>query len=382
MNFQPLKDFLDFYLPMLGIPGSDTAIYKNHEEIFRHTTGYDNIRLRTPLRSDRLYHIYSCTKVATCVAAVQLIERGEIVVSDPVYAYFPEYKNLTVKVKDEMGRVIGIKPAETAMTIGHLLTMTSGLNYDLDKEAIKRVQRETDGRAPTLDICRAIAEEPLEFEPGENYNYSLSHDVMGGIIELVSGVRFSDYMRDNIFLPLGMKDTSFIESEEKRDRRATKYNYDAATATAVETTWDDQPYILGTEYDSAGAGIISCVDDYVLLADALACGGVGKNGNRILSTRGVEIMRTNRLSERILPSFSITHNVGYGYGYGVRCNIDPASAGNLAPVGDFGWDGAKQCYLSAEPKEHIALFHAEHMGGLSNVVIPRLRNLVYSCLEY
>lgn len=382
MNFQPLKNFLDYYLPMLGIPGSDTIIYKDHEEIFRHTTGFDNITLGTPLKSDRLYHIYSCTKVATCVAAVQLIERGEIVASDPVYAYFPEYKNLSVKVKDEMGRVVGVKPAENTMTIGHLLTMTSGLNYDLEKEGIKRVQRETGGRAPTLDICRAIVEDPLEFEPGEDYNYSLSLDVIGGIVELVSGVRFCDYMRDNVFLPLGMKDTTFIESEQQRDRRATKYNYDAKTATAVETPWDDLPYRFGTEYDSAGAGLISSVEDYVLLADALASGGVGKNGNRILSSRGVELMRANRLNSKLLKTYAVNHNIGYGYGYGVRCNIDPASAGNLAPVGDFGWDGAKQCYLSAEPKEHIALFHAEHMGGLSNVVIPRLRNLVYSCLEY
>ena len=382
MNFQPLKNFLDYYLPMLGIPGSDTVIYKDHEEIFRHTTGYDSIRLGTPLKSDRLYHIYSCTKISTCIAAVQLMERGEIVASDPVYAYFPEYKYLTVKVKDEMGRVIGIKPAERTMTIGHLLTMTSGLNYDLNKEGIKRVQRETDGRAPTLDICRAIAEDPLEFEPGENYNYSLSHDVLGGIIELVSGVRYNDYMRDNIFLPLGMKETSFIDTEENVHRRATKYNYDPITATAVETTWDDNPYRLGTEYDSAGAGLISSVDDYILLADALASGGVGKNGNRILSQRGVDLMRVNRLNSRILQSYGTNYDVGYGYGYGVRCNMEPAIAGNLAPVGEFGWDGAKQCFLSVEPNEHVALFHAEHMGGLSNVVFPRLRNLVYACLGY
>lgn len=380
MNFEPLKDFLDYYLPMLGIPGSDTVIYKDHKEIFRHTAGKDSLRLGTHLQSNALYNLYSCTKVATVVAATQLIERGELVVSDPVYAYFPEYRNLTVKVKDSMGKVIGIKPAERTMTVGQLLTMTSGLNYNLESDSIKRVVRETDGRAPTLDVCRALASEPLEFEPGEDYLYSLSLDVMGGIIELVSGCPLSEYMANNIFLPLGMKDTGF--SSDKTERFATHYNYNAESGEAEEIPFDMVPYRFGTEYESAGAGLISSVDDYILLADALANGGVGKSGNRILSNYGIELMRANKLNEKQLNSFAVRHNTGYGYGYGVRVNMKPELAGNVAPRGDFGWDGAKLCYFSAEPESRVALFHAEHMGGLHNVVIPRLRNLVYSCLEY
>ena len=96
MNFQPLKDFMDNYLSMLGVPGSDIVIYKNHEELFRYQSGFDSLKEGTPVRPDALYHMYSCTKVATCVAATQLIERGEILASDPVYAYFPEYADINV----------------------------------------------------------------------------------------------------------------------------------------------------------------------------------------------------------------------------------------------------------------------------------------------
>jgi len=99
MNFEPLKEFLDTCLPMLAVPGSDTVIYKGHEEVFRYQSGYDDIRLKTPVRPDALYHMYSITKVSTCVAATQLIERGEIMITDPVCAYFPEFKNIMVKVK-------------------------------------------------------------------------------------------------------------------------------------------------------------------------------------------------------------------------------------------------------------------------------------------
>lgn len=380
MNFQPLKDFLDFYLPMLGIPGSDTVIYKDHEEIFRYQSGYDSLKFRTPVRDNALYNMYSVTKVSTCIAATQLIEKGEILTTDPVYAYFPEFKDITVKVPRSDGG-FDVRPAKTVMTIQHLLTMTCGLNYDLNRPALLQARADTGGRCPTLEMVRALAKDPLEFDPGEKYQYSLGLDVIGGLVELVSGVKFGDYLRENVFLPLGMERTSFGLDEEKYSMLATLYAYDAKSKCAVEIPKDEHPYTFGPEYESGGAGLISCVDDQILLADALAHMGKGKNGNRILSEYGVELMRTNALNPEQLKQFGCNHNTGYGYGYGVRTNINPISAGNVAPLGEFGWDGAKLCYLSADPASRVAVFHAEHMGGLHSVVIPRLRNLIYSCLE-
>lgn len=380
MNFQPLKDFLDYYLPLIGVPGSDTSIYRNHEEIFRYRSGFDNISMRTPVRGDAIYNIYSCTKVATAVAATQLIERGEIQAQDPLYAYIPEFKNLSVKIKDSSGKVIGVKPAEKPILISHLLTMSSGISYDLSMPSILKVVEKTAGAAPTQDVCRAIAETPLEFEPGSEYLYSLSLDVMGAVIEVVTGLKLRDYMKENIFDPLGMKDTSFHYDPVKLSRMASHYQYVYATGKAKEISVTDVPYRFGSEFDSGGAGLVSTVDDYVLLADALACGGVGKSGERILSRFGVDLMRANTFDAHKLAKFSTGFSAGYGYGYGVRVCLDPHPHGNVAPKGEFGWDGAKLCYMTSSPETGISVFHAEHMGGVHALVIPRLRNLIYSCI--
>lgn len=381
MNFQPLKDFLDYYLPMIGVPGSDTVIYMDHEEIFRHTSGFDSLSRRTPMRQDLIYNIYSCSKLATAVAALQLIERGELVVTDPVYAYLPEFKNLTVKVKDSDGRVIGTRPCEKTMLVKHLLTMTSGMNYDTGSKSIEQEIAATQGRAPTVQMCRAMAKEPLEFEPGDGYFYSLSLDVMAAVVEVISGKRFADYMAENVFLPIGMKDTGYHLDPAKRDRFAAHYAYDRNTHIGTEIPFEQVAYRFGPDYDSGGAGIVSTVDDYILFVDALANGGVAKNGNRILCSRSVELMRANALTPKQNEAFATQWNSGYGYGYGVRTNVDPYPSGNLTPKGAFGWDGYKLCVAHADPENRLAMFHAEHMGGLHGVVIPRLRNLMYSCLE-
>ena len=380
MNFQPLKDFMDGYLPMLGVPGTDIVIYKDHEEIFRYQSGFDSLKYGTPVNPNALYHMYSCTKVATCVAATQLIERGEILASDPVCAYFPEFADIKVKHVNPDGTV-DIRPAEKMLRIEHLLTMTGGLDYDINRPGIKRVINETGGRAPTLDIVRAMAEDPFNFEPGTKYQYSLCLDVVGGLVELVSGMSLGEYFEENIFAPLGMTETSFGVTPEKLERMATQYEYNAAEGTARELPKDYNPFNFGTEYQSGGAGLISSVKDQILFADALANWGVGKNGNRILSKAGVALMSANHLDPTSLADFTKIGQVkGYGYGYGVRTNINPNMNGNLSPVGEFGWDGARGSYFSCDPKNRLAFFYAEHMGGLHHVLLPRLRNVVYSCL--
>lgn len=380
MKFDQLRNFLDFYLPMLGIPGSDTVIYKDHEEIFRYQSGYDNLNFRTPVRDNALYHMYSVTKISTCLSVMQLVERGEILVTDPVYTYFPEYKNMQVKVKNADGSS-GVRPSKRPMLIQHLLTMTSGLNYELDRPAIQRVRERSNGKCPTLDVVRALAEEPLEFDPGEHYRYSLSHDVLGGIVELVSGMKLGDYMRENIFDPLGMTHTFFGMNDDIKSRLATQYEYDATNKCAREVPIDRNRYRFGDDYQSGGAGLISSVDDQILLADALTHLGMGKTGNRIISSFAVNMMRRNNFGEDLLREFSVNHHAGYGYGFGVRTNLDNSRGGNIAPTGIFGWDGAKMSYMSCDPANRIAVFHAEHMGGLHGVVLPRLCNVIYSCLD-
>lgn len=382
MNFSRLKDFLDYELPTLGIPGSDTVIWVGRDEVFRHTTGFDSLKEQTRLKGDRLYNMYSCTKVSTAVCATQLIERGEITVTDPIYAYFPEFENMLVKVKDESGRVVDFRRAKNPITIQHLLTMTSGIDYNLSSSSILRFKEETGGRCPTLSFPAAIAKEPLDFDPGERWCYGLSLDIIGALIELVSGKKLSEYMKENLFDPIGMENTSFGFTEKKLSEMATQYRFDPESCSAVEIPKTQNPFVFGAEYESAGAGLISCVSDQILLTDTLTHLGLAKNGNRILSERAVNLMRADALNDEVRKTFTPPHFRGYSYGYGVRVNRNPASVGNLAPVGEFGWDGAKMSYISCDPENKVSLFHAEHMGGVASIVWPKLRNLLYSSLDY
>lgn len=382
MNFQPLIDFLDNYVPALGIPGCDISIYKEHKEIFRRTVGFDSIKEGTPLLPNAIYNLYSCSKIATCVSAMQLIERGEILATDPLYAYIPEYRNMTVKHSRDGGT--DILPSNGPILIKHLFSMSAGFNYNLDVPSIKNVTAEKLGRPSTLDVVRALAREPLDFEPGTEYQYSLCHDVLGAVVEVVSGMRLGDYMKENIFAPLGMKDTSFGCPEDKLSRIAAQYTFDRETKLPVEISKTENRYRLsvGDEYQSGGAGLVSTVDDYILLADALANLGVGKSGERILSSRSVQLMQKNQLNGHQLSTFQQkAHLVGYGYGMGVRTNLTSEKLGNLAPVGEFGWDGAKSAYFSADPENRLAVYYAQHLEGFHGVLHPRLRNVIYSCID-
>ena len=381
MNFDRLKDFLDYYLPMLGVPGSDTVIYKDHQQIFRHQSGYDNLKYRTPMRPDAIHHIYSCSKIATCVAALQLMERGEILINDPIHVYFPEFKKLQVARRGADGK-IRVEKAKNPILIRHLFTMTSGLDYNIRRSGIERVKKQTEGRCPTLELIRALPEDPLVCEPGERYCYGLSHDVLGGVVELISGMKLGDYMKKNIFAPLGMKDTGFDIGNHNFERIACQYDYDSVGRCAIEVPKDSNIMRFGSEYQSGGAGILSTVEDYVLLADALANEGVGAGGNRILSGAAVELLRSPSLTPDQHEYFEYgAQNMGYDYGLGVRVMRDPAFGGSLAPKGAFGWDGKKMCLSLSDPKNRVAIFHAEEIDGMNAIVIPRLLNVIYSCFD-
>ncbi len=378
MDFRPLTHFLDTYLPMLGIPGSETSIFVDREEVFRYSSGYDNPALMTPPKKDALYNLYSCTKVSTMCALLTLLEKGEITLSDPVYAYLPAFRDMTYRVTLPDGKT-DILPCKNVMTVRHLMTMTSGLDYNLDASALHEVYERTDGRCPTVETVSALARAPLSFEPGTDYQYSLSHDVVGAIIEVVSGKSLGAYMKEALFDPIGMNNTGFVLPADT-SRIASQFDLENGRPVEVPATYNR--FRLGTEYESGGAGLISSVDDYVLLADTLTHMGLAKNGNRILSPASVELLRTNAIEGRPLDTFQRMGVVmqGYGYGLGVRVNMDPTQVGNLATRGSFGWDGAKLSLLIADPEKRVSVFHAEHLGHYHGLVIPRLRNVIYASL--
>lgn len=375
MNFTRLGEFVDSLID-LGIPSADVIVQRGHETLCRHTAGWRDREAGEKLRGDELYFMYSCSKPVTVTAAMQLFERGRFLLDDPLYEYMPEFREMLVK--DAAGRV---EKARRPILVRHLFSMTAGFNYDLRSPSLQAMRAETQGRCPTREAVRALAREPLSFEPGEKWQYSLCHDVLAGLVEVISGRRFAAYVKENIFDPLGMARSGYHKEDFPEGDFGAQYRFDDGKDRA-ERIGLAAEHVLGPDYDSGGAGVVSCVGDYAKFVDAMACGGVGATGERILSAASIDLMRENQLTAAQLKDFNWSQLAGYGYGLGVRTVIDRAAGGILSPLGEFGWGGAAGAYVMIDPANRLSVFYAQHMlNNKEPYVHPRLRNITYGCLE-
>ncbi len=356
------------FLKEKNIPSSDIIIYHGHKEVYRFMCGYKDSAKTIPLKGDELYYLYSATKVITCTAAMRLVERGIIGIDEPVSKYIPEYADIYTVNKD--GKKI---PCKETMTIRHLFAMRGGLTYNLNAPAIKEALAKTNGEAGTVELARAFVRDPLLFEPGTSYNYSLCHDVLAAIIEIASGKTFGQYLKDNIFDPLGMESTGFFPTDEQLKRFAAQYRLENGEYKEIPI---DCVYRLSKNYESGGAGLFSCVNDYVKFSDALANHGTAANGYQVLRPETVELMRANQLEGSLGGN-----KPGYGYAFGVRTLLDKAAAGSDAPIYcEFGWDGAAGTYVAIDPKNRITCVYAQHVlghGWVYEDVHPVLRDTMY-----
>ncbi|HZJ82176.1 MAG TPA: serine hydrolase domain-containing protein [Clostridia bacterium] len=375
MDNTKLIEFLDS-LESHGIPGCDCVVYKDHKQIFRHITGFADDKRTKSLASDATYWLYSATKVITCTALMQLVDRGRIGLDDPVYAYLPEYKDLKVKIGSD------IHKAKNTMTIRHLLTMQSGLNYNLLAPSIRKVLKDTGNKATTRQIVEALANEPLDFEPGTRYQYSLSHDVLGAVVELVSGQGFGLYLDEHIFKPLGMNNTGFELTPERKSNMSGQFKYRENTSNTTPTSIKNH-FVLSENFQSGGAGLVSTVDDYILFLDAMSNGGISQEGHRLLSMEAINEMRRNQLRSASKKDFDLFGRIGYSYGLGVRTLIDKEISGARSPIGEFGWDGAAGAYGLIDVENRLAIFYAQHVlncGFAYDVIHPKIRDLTYEAL--
>lgn len=375
MDFKPVTDFVEQKLrKKCGVPGCDLIVMREHEVLLRYQSGVSDYDGAVPMKGDERYFMYSCSKPITCTAALQLVERGVIGLDDPVGLYLPDYANVFLQ-KD------GVKaPAKRTMTVKHLFTMSGGLDYDLGKEPVKELLKEQPD-ASTLAIVNAMAKAPLLFEPGERFEYSLCHDVLAAVVEAASGMRFGAYLQKNIFEPLGMTHTGFTVTQEERAQIAAQYTF--IEPGVLKPIYAQNDYRLSSAYESGGAGLISTAEDYAKFADAMANGGVGANGARILKTETIEEMRKDQLCGFLDdPAFGCAAGPGYSYGLGVRTRIDQ-NEGQRSSIGEFGWDGAAGSYLMMDPKYGLSIVFTMHvrnwpaMIGLSH---GEIRDLTYDAL--
>ena len=371
MQFDALTRYLDS-LPGRGVPGCDLTVWQGHRPVYRHFTG--ERAPGVPMDGTETYWFYSCSKVFTMTAVMQLVERGQLHLNDPVSEYLPAYAHLTVNDGGET------RPARTVLTLEHLMTMQGGLSYDLTMPAMRRCL-ERNPLASTRELADAFAEQPLLFDPGTRFQYSLCHDVAAAVVEVASGQSYGDYLREHIFAPLGMRAMTFAPDAAHFARMAARYHWDADERSILEDNTVN-PYRLSPAHESGGAGLSGDVDSCILLVDALANGGVGRTGARILTEASIDDMRTNRLTGASLIDFGATNKVGYGYGLGVRTLTDAASS--RSPLGEFGWDGAAGAWLMADPDHHLAAFYAQHVlccGRAFDEFHPAIRDLIYEGLD-
>ncbi|MDQ0656448.1 serine hydrolase [Paenibacillus sp. W2I17] len=377
MDFKPLASFID-RITSWRIPWAEVLVMHRNDTVFHYRNGYANLEEKTPIGDGAIFNLYSMTKIMTCVAGLQLVEKGAMLLSDPLSDYLPEYAEMTVKKTMANGE-IRLEKATRAITVRDLFTMTAGFSYDVGCPSIQEAVKSTDGTLPTRDFARALAKEPLLFEPGTHWNYSMCHDVLGALVEVVSGKSFGTYLRDEITGPLGMNDTAFNLNDEQQKRLIPQYAYNDELEKAVRL--DGNGFRVGTELESGGAGLLSTVSDYALFLNALTGRGTSPEGVRILSQASVELMRTDHLNEMTRADYSWDHMYGYGYGLGVRTHISKAGSGSLSPIGEFGWSGAAGCMAIIDPDSELTVMYAQHLlNSQEPYVQRRLRNVVYSCL--
>ena len=381
MNFTYLTDYIDHLYETEGIPSSDIVVYEKGKELYRHSAGFMDVDTGEPIRRDALYYMYSATKLLTVTATMQLLERGKILLRDPVAKYLPEFASVKVKTMGPRLEEALVAPRHT-LRIWNLLTMTSGLPYNMKAPEILRCMEEHGGAPSTADIIRAYAARPLSFHPGEHWMYGFSHDVLARLVEVVAGEPFGTFVQKNIFDPIGMKRSYFHLTDDLIPQMAMQYKFDATLNKAVKYGFRND-HIFGPNFESGGAGCISCLDDYILFAETLTHKGVAPNGNRILAAATVDLMRTDCLDDKTRPDFNWEAFKGYGYGFGVRTLVKPQIGGTISTLGEFGWGGAAGAYVHADPAREISIVYLQHMlNNKEAIVHPRLRNLVYAALEY
>jgi CubicO group peptidase (beta-lactamase class C family) len=271
--------------------------------------------------------------------------------------------------------------------------MTSGIAYpDESFEAGRRmgalfaeVDKEYYSGKPvdTVGLCNRMGQVPLEFQPGERWRYGASADVLGAVVEVASGVRFGQFLQEDIFDPLNMTDTGFYVPKDKYDRFATAYDYDTKQNKLVPFTSDFlgiHGYEAPPAFESGGAGLVSTAKDYTRFALMLANGGT-YNDKRILGHKTVEYLTTPQLTEKQAVTYDWDSIKGYSYGNLLRVLVDPVKAASNGSVGEFGWDGWTGNYFFVDRKEKLVMIYmVQKCGGTNPDFMRRLRSIIYGAL--
>jgi CubicO group peptidase (beta-lactamase class C family) len=358
-----------------ALSGIVTLIARKGKIVSTDAYGYQDLGKKIPMRQDSIFRIYSMTKPITGVAMMKLYEQGKWHPDDPLSRYIPEFANLQVYAGEGSGGVRLEKPAHPP-TVGELMTHTAGFTYGFfGATAVdKQYQADNPLAAPTLQaFIEKLSKIPLLYQPGSQWVYSVAVDVQGHLVEKLSGKSLPEYMRQEIFDPLGMRDTGFSVPEAKLARLATVYNFDTKAAGLVPVP-NDPNVTKVPGLASGGGGLYSTARDYARFAQMLANDGT-LNGVRILAPSTVALMRANHLPDALMNDrFGIGFQrmrPGFGFGYDVAVFEDPHKVGSTTGKGTYLWDGAAGTWFWIDPTNDIVFIGMiQRMvtgGGMPNV---------------
>jgi CubicO group peptidase (beta-lactamase class C family) len=363
--------------------GTMTLVSRKGEVAYLDSLGFMDRENKRPMQEDAIFRIYSMSKAITSIAIMQLYEKSKFRLDDPVYWYIPSWKNLRVYQSGVYPNFLTSRP-ERHMTIRDLLTHMSGLTYDfMYKSNVDAAYRKTKvQQAETLEeFIEILSTLPLEFSPGNKWNYSVSTDVLGYLVEVISGMKLEEYFKTNIFEPLNMEDTSFSCPQEKVDRLASLYEH----VPNGEPRLLEIPF-LNTKMASGGGGLFSTMADYHNFCSMLLNQGEF-NGKRLIGRKTLELMTVNHLpnnqdlTEMSESAFSETPYAGVGFGLGFSVMLDPAKSQTTSDIGEYGWGGAASTVFMINPKEDMFIIFLTQLLPSSTYQVRReLRSLVYSSL--
>ncbi len=347
------------------IAGGQYLLLHKGKEVYYNTYGVADMEKGMKMGKGTIFRLFSMSKPITAVAVMILVERGKLDLREPVSTFLPCFHNQMVYTED--GNLV---PAYRDITVWDCLNMRTGIPYpedwegatksgeDMDKLFKELINRQEGGEPiSTLEYMEHIAKIPLAFQPGEKWMYGLSADILGAVVEVCSGMSFGNFLQENIFKPLNMKDTGFFVPREKLDRFAQNYCDDCENGGIKPYTVSHlgEHYKSDVAFESGGAGLVSTLADYERFAKMLLNKGT-LNGVRILSEQSVEFMTKDRLRDDQRWAMNWDSNLGCGYGCLMRVLLNAGEAQTLGSEGEFGWDGWTGNYFTISPKDDMIMF--------------------------
>lgn len=374
------------------LPGWHIAVMRHGELVHSSTSGHRDVEAGLPVTHDTVWRIYSMTKPITVAAAMMLWEEGAFELNDPVAKYLPAFGEQRVWRTGSVTAPV-TDPVTEKMRIWHLMTHTSGLTYGFMwahpvDELYRRAGYEWgtpsgDDLATTIDRLATL---PLLFQPGTEWNYSMATDVLGRLLEVLTGQPLDEVLRTRVFEPLGMSETGFSAPESAHDRLAALYGPHPGTKKIVRLDSSGEAAKHPPAALLGGGGLVSTAADYLRFAEMLRRGGECDDG-RLLSSRTVEYMASNHLPGNAdltaygRPLFAETTFDGVGFGLGVSVTIDPVTAKVPGSVGDHGWGGAASTNYWVDPAEDLTvLFLTQLLPSSTHPVRSQLKQLVHQAL--